>query len=134
VFFHVESAANRPPPPRWHNKCGPQPGCEAAATAAASATVAQHTLFAREPEMWLSVMKGFLLGVLVISPLGCEPQPVVEPDDDTTVIEERDTVIEDDADAEPQSGVDVNVGGERGVEVGVGQGTDEGAEQPNQNP
>jgi hypothetical protein len=60
-----------------------------------------------------------LLGVLIVSPLGCEPQPVVvDPDDDdTTVIEERDTVIE--RETEPDAGVEVNVGGERGIDVDV---------------
>ena len=84
--------------------------------------------------MWLNLIKCVLLGALVISPLGCEPQPVVvDPDDDTTVIEERDTIIDDDTDTdtEPGAGVDVNVGGDRGVEVGVGRDT---ADEPNENP
>jgi hypothetical protein len=69
--------------------------------------------------MGLKLIKRLLLGVLIVGPLGCEPQPVVvDPDDDTTVVEERDTIVEPDAD--PDAGVDVNVGGERdGVDVDV---------------
>lgn len=67
--------------------------------------------------MRLNLVKGLLMGVLVGSPLGCEPQPVADPNNDTTVVEERETVIE--RDAEPNAGVDVNVGGERGVDVNV---------------
>jgi hypothetical protein len=67
--------------------------------------------------MRLNLTKCFLVA-LAFSPLGCEPAPVVVPaDDDTTVIEERETVVQ--PDAEPD-GVDVNVGGEKGgVDVDV---------------
>ncbi len=77
--------------------------------------------------MWRNLIKCLLLGSLAIAPLGCEPNPVVvEPDgDDTTIVEERDTIVYPERDA----GVDVNVGGERGIDVGVGE-TDE----PDRNP
>jgi hypothetical protein len=88
--------------------------------------------------MRLHLIKCVVLGALAISPLGCEPRPVVvDPDDaeDTTVIEEDDVDIDIDRDTEPNpqpdTGVDVNVGGERGVEVGVGR---DSAEQPTENP
>ena len=82
--------------------------------------------------MRTNLVKCFLLAALAISPLGCEPRPVVvDPeDDDTTVVEERDTIIDRDTDTEPGTGVDVNVGGERGVDVDVDRDTAE----PNQNP
>ena len=76
--------------------------------------------------MWRNLVKCLLLGSLVISPLGCEPRPVVvDPDDDTTVVEERETIIDRDP-AGP--GVDVNVGGERGIDVDVDRDT------PDENP
>jgi hypothetical protein len=76
--------------------------------------------------MRLNLIKCILLGTMVLAPLGCEPQPVVvdEPDDDTAIIEDRETVIERDADTDADpGGVDVNVGGERGVDVGVNPDT-----------
>jgi hypothetical protein len=83
--------------------------------------------------MRLHLIKCVLLGALVASPLGCEPRPVVVPDDDdTTVIEERETVVDEEPDAAPGE-VDVNVGGERGVDVGVGRDAGQEADQ-NQNP
>ena len=83
--------------------------------------------------MRLNLVKCLLLGALVVSPLGCEPRPVVDDDDDTTIIEEGDVDVERDAmpPPEPGTGVDVNVGGERGVEVDVNR---DAADQPNQNP
>jgi len=81
--------------------------------------------------MRTNLAKCFLVAALAISPLGCEPRPVVAPDDDdSTVVEERDTIIERDTDTEPGTGVDVNVGDEPGVDVDV----DRDAAQPNQNP
>jgi hypothetical protein len=78
--------------------------------------------------MKLNLLKYLAVGVMILSPFGCEPQPVVEPaDDDTTVIEERETVNEQEpmgTDAQPDTGVDVNVG-EPGVDVNVDtDGTD----------
>jgi hypothetical protein len=80
--------------------------------------------------MWRNLVKCLLLGSLVISPLGCEPRPVVvDPDDDTTVVEERETIIDREPAAEPaEPGVDVNVGGERGIDVDVDRDT------PDENP
>lgn len=73
-----------------------------------------------------------LFGALAVGPLGCEPRPVVDgDDDDTTVIEERDTILERDRDAAPGTGVDVNVGGERGVDVDVNR---DKAAETNPNP
>ena len=73
--------------------------------------------------MTRSLCGWFLAGLFAVVSLGCEPRPVViAPDDGDT------TVIEDDADVEvvpntttsqPETGVDVRVGGEDGVDVNV---------------
>jgi hypothetical protein len=85
---------------------------------------------------------GWLLGVLLIASVGCEPRPVVvDPNDgDTTVIEEDDAdvvVPPDTTPAEPGTGVDVNVGGDRGVDVNVtpgGADSNQGAGQSSSQP
>jgi hypothetical protein len=81
------------------------------------ACVRQHETFnAGGIEMFVNLAKCLLFAALVISPIGCEERPVVvDPDDDTTVIEERETVVED---TEPDGGVDVEVG-EPGIDVDV---------------
>jgi hypothetical protein len=73
--------------------------------------------------MTRSLSRWLLAGLVTIVSLGCEPRPVVvDPDDGDT------TVIEDDADVEvvpdttttqPGTGVDVQVGGDEGVDVNV---------------
>ena len=85
--------------------------------------------------MRLNLVKCLLLGALVTAPIGCEPRPVVvDPnDDETTIIEEGDVDVDRDVvpPPEPRSGVDVNVGGENGVDVDVNR---DAANAPNQNP
>jgi hypothetical protein len=83
---------------------------------------------------WLA--KFLVMGVLAMTQLGCEPAPVVvnpDGDDDTTVVEERDTVVapNDSTMPPPESdaGVNVDVGGENGVNVDV---TPDGADNANQ--
>jgi hypothetical protein len=67
-----------------------------------------------------------LIGLLAVAPAGCEPRPVVDGDDDTTIIEEDDSTIETDGvdttPAQPRNGVDVEVGGREGVDVNVAPG------------
>jgi hypothetical protein len=64
-----------------------------------------------------------LAGFFAIGATGCEPRPVVvDPDDgDTTVIEDDADVdvVPDGTTTEPRTGVDVQVGGEEGVDVNV---------------
>jgi hypothetical protein len=76
--------------------------------------------------MRLNLTKCVLFAALVLSPLGCESETTVIPDDDdasTTVIEERETIVQ--PDSEPDAGVEVNVGGEPGgIEVDVDRDTD----------
>jgi hypothetical protein len=84
---------------------------------------------------WLT--KFLVVGALAITQFGCEPAPVVvnpDGDGDTTVVEERDTVVvpNDSTMPPPNSDADVNVdvGGEDGVKVDV---TPEGADNLNTN-
>jgi hypothetical protein len=84
--------------------------------------------------MRFNFVKCLMVGALAMAPLGCEPRPVVAPDDDdTTVIEEGDVDVDRDVDTPPANGtgVDVNVGGERG---GVDVDVNGAADEPTQNP
>ena len=78
-----------------------------------------------------SLGKYLLAGLLSVASLGCEPRPVVvDPDDgDTTIIEDdADVVIPDGSTTQPETGVDVRVGGGEGVDVDVNPA------QPGSNP
>ena len=69
-----------------------------------------------------SLGKYLLAGLLSVASLGCEPRPVVvDPDDgDTTIIEDdADVVVPDGSTTQPETGVDVRVGGGEGVDVDV---------------
>jgi hypothetical protein len=69
-----------------------------------------------------SLGKYLLAGLLSVASLGCEPRPVVvDPDDgDTTVIDDdADVVVPDGSTTQPETGVDVRVGGGEGVDVDV---------------
>ncbi len=78
-------------------------------------------------------IRSLLVAVLALTPIGCEPRPVVvDPDDDTTVIEERDVEVAPDAvDTTPDADGDISVGGEKGVDVDVDR---DASREPNPNP
>jgi hypothetical protein len=77
--------------------------------------------------MKMHLLKYLAVGAMAISPMGCEPRPVVDGEPNTTVIEEDVDMVEDDNVDEPGTGVGVNVGGEPGVDVDVDR-------EPNTNP
>ena len=78
------------------------------------------------------IAKFLFLGLLAITPLGCDSQPVVvtpDADDDTTIIE-RDVEVERNEPAMPapqsDADVEVDVGGGKGIDVNVDRdGTDD---------
>jgi hypothetical protein len=68
------------------------------------------------------------MGLVATIAIGCEPKPVVvEPDNGgTTIIEEDETNVDavpNGTTTQPETGVDVNVGGDRGVDVNVDPAT-----------
>jgi hypothetical protein len=85
--------------------------------------------FAEDPKMTQRITSCLLACLLAFGLIGCEPTPVVvTPDaDDDTVVEERDVEVENDTTAPPQTdgGVNVDVGGENGVDVDVNKDADE---------
>ena len=79
-----------------------------------------------------SLGRFLLAGLFAASSMGCEPRPVVvDPNDgDTTVIEDDADVevVPDDTTTQPETGVDVQVDGDEGVNVNVNPA------QPDSNP
>ena len=69
-----------------------------------------------------SLGRYLLAGLLSVASVGCEPRPViVDPDDgDTTIIEDdADVVVPNGSTTQPETGVDVRVGGGESVAVDV---------------
>jgi hypothetical protein len=66
--------------------------------------------------MVLRFLKGCTLSLLVIAPIGCQPNPAIEPPVER---DEAEVDRDGDVDTTPESGVDVQVGGGEGVKVDI---------------